>query len=81
VFVFFLTPRSLPLSVRKLDLGINRPQFFAYVYSRSAIERFLRRRGLEWVWHDHLGVSRAGWFAHEVNSALVVSADTQADRS
>ena len=73
VFVFYLTPRSLPFGVRKLDLGINRPQFFAYIYSRSAIERVLARRGLQWVWQDHLGLSRAGWFANEVNSALVVS--------
>ncbi len=79
VFVFFLTPRSLPFGVRKLDPGLNRPQFFAYIYSRPAIERFLARRGLHWVWHDSLGLSRAGWLVNEVNSALVVSTATQRD--
>jgi SAM-dependent methyltransferase len=72
VFVFYLTPRALPFGVRKLDPGHNRPQFFTYIYSRRAIERFLARRGLQWHWQEHLGVSRAGWFANEVNSALVV---------
>jgi SAM-dependent methyltransferase len=75
VFVFFLTPRSLPLGVRKLDLRFNSPVFYTYVYSRGAISRFLNRCGLHWRWYDHLGLSRAGWFAHEVNSALVVSRD------
>ena len=69
----YLTPRALPFGVRKLDPGHNRPQFFTYIYSRPAIERALAREGLQWVWHGGLGVSRAGWFAHEVNTALVVS--------
>jgi SAM-dependent methyltransferase len=72
IFVFYLTPRALPFGVRKLDPGHNRPQFYTYVYSRSAIERVLARLGLSWEWHHGLGVSRAGWFANEVNSALIV---------
>jgi SAM-dependent methyltransferase len=75
LFVFFLTPRSLPLGVRKVDLCINRPTFYAYVYSRRAVNRFLSPRGLHWRWFDNLGASRAAWFAGEVNSALVVSRD------
>ena len=75
LFVFFLTPRSLPLGVRKIDLRLNWPIFYSYVYSRRAINRFLSRCGLHWQWYDNLGISRAAWFAHEVNSALVVSRD------
>ena len=75
LFVFFLTPRSLPLGVRKVDLRFNWPVFYTYVYSRRAINRFLTRCGLHWRWYDNLGISRAGWFADEVNSALVVSRD------
>ena len=75
LFVFFLTPRSLPLGVRKVDLGFNWPDFYTYVYSRRAIDRFLQKCGLHWRWYDGLGVSRANWFAGEVNSALVVSRD------
>lgn len=75
LFVFFLTPRSLPLGVRKVDLRFNWPVFYTYVYSRRAIDRFLIRCGLHWRWYDNLGISRAGWFADEVNSALVVSRD------
>jgi SAM-dependent methyltransferase len=75
LFVFFLTPRSLPLGVRKVDLRINWPIFYTYVYSRGAVDRFLTRRGLHWRWFDNLGASRAEWFADEVNSALVVSRD------
>jgi SAM-dependent methyltransferase len=73
VFVFYLTPRALPFGVRKLDAGHNRPDFFTYIYSRPAIDRVLARSGLQWRWYDNLGLSRAGWFANEVNSALVVS--------
>jgi len=73
VFVFFLTPRALPFGVRKLDPGFNRPAFYTYIYSRPAINRFLLQAGLHWRWYDNLGVSRAGWFANEMNSALVVS--------
>jgi ubiquinone/menaquinone biosynthesis C-methylase UbiE len=72
-FVFFLTPRTLPLGVRKIDLRFNWPFFYTYVYSRRAINRFLSRSGLHWQWFDNLGMSRAGWFAGETNSALVVS--------
>ena len=75
VFIFFLTPRSLPLGVRKVDLGIDRPNFYYNVYSRRAINRFLTRSRLHWRWYDNLGMSRAGVFAGEVNSALVVSRD------
>jgi hypothetical protein len=57
----------------KLDPGHNRPHFFTYVYSRPAIDRFLEGRAVHWRWYDNLGVSRAGWFANEHNSALVVS--------
>jgi len=71
VFVFFLTPRSLPLGVRKVNLRYGAPQFL-YVYSRPAIERFLENRALEFTWHHGVGASRAGWFAGEVNSVLVV---------
>jgi len=73
LFVFFLTPRSLPLGVRKVDLRINWPGFYSHVYSHRAVNRFLTRCGLHWRWFDNLGASRAGWFADEVNSALVVS--------
>lgn len=73
VFVFYLSPRSLPFGVRKLDPGHGRPQFYTNIYSRPAINRFLTKRGLQWQWHDNLGASRAGWFANEVNSALIVS--------
>jgi len=72
VFVFFLTPRTLPFGVRKLDPGFNRPAFYTYIYSRPAINRFLLQAGMHWRWYDNLGVSRAGWFANEMNSALVV---------
>jgi SAM-dependent methyltransferase len=80
VFVFYLSPRSLPFGVRKLDPGHNRPDFLTYVYSRPAIDRFLARGGLHWHWYDNLGLSRAGWFANEFNSALVVSRN-EFDRS
>lgn len=73
VFVFFLSPRALPFGVRKIDLRFNSPFFYTYVYSRRAINRFLGRARLYWQWFDNLGVSRAGWFAGETNSALVVS--------
>lgn len=72
VFVFFLTPRELPLGVRKVNLRIN-PSVYTYVYSRSAVEAFLARRGLHARWTVGVGVSRAGWFAGEVNSVLEVS--------
>lgn len=75
LFVFFLTPRTLPLGVRKVDLRINWPTFYTYVYSRGAVNRFLSQRGLHWRWFDNLGASRAAWFAGEVNSVLVVSRD------
>lgn len=75
IFVFFLTPRSLPLGVRKVDLGIGRPTFYSYVYSRRAINRFLIRSQLHWRWYDNLGISRADLFDGEVNSALVVARD------
>lgn len=75
LFVFFLTPRTLPFGVRKVDLHINWPTFYTYVYSRRAVNRFLSQRGLHWRWFDNLGASRAAWFAGEVNSALVVSRD------
>lgn len=73
VFVFFLTPRALPFGVRKIDLRFNWPLFYNYAYSRRSINRFLARSGLHWRWFDNLGVSRAGWFAGETNSALIVS--------
>ena len=73
VFVFYLTPRSLPFGVRKLDPGHGRPIVYTHIYSRPAINRHLARRGLYWQWCGNLGVSRAGWFANEVNSALLVS--------
>jgi len=73
VFVFFLAPRDLPFGVRKLDPGFNRPSFYTYIYSRPVINRFLTRSGLQWQWHDGIGLSRAGWFASETNSVLVVS--------
>jgi SAM-dependent methyltransferase len=72
IFVFFLTPRRLPFGVRKIDPGFNRP-FYTYIYSRPAIERFLAGVGATWRWHDDVGVSRAGWLAHEHNSVLIVS--------
>lgn len=72
-FVFFLTPRALPFGVRKVDLRFNWPLFYNYAYSRRAINRFLAHAGLHWRWFDNLGVSRAGWFAGETNSALIVS--------
>lgn len=72
-FIFFLTPRALPFGVRKIDLRFNSPFFYTYVYSRHAIGRFLARSRLHWRWFDNLGVSRAGWFAGETNSALLVS--------
>lgn len=74
-FVFFLTPRALPFGVRKIDLRFNWPLFYTYVYSRRAIDRFLAQSRLYWQWFDNLGVSRAGWFAGETNSALIVSRD------
>jgi SAM-dependent methyltransferase len=73
IFIFYLTPRSLPLGVPKLDPGHGRPRFYTNIYSRPAIDRFLEKRGLHWQWHDNLGTSRAGWFANEVNCALIVS--------
>lgn len=73
LFVFFLTPRALPFGVRKVNPGHNSVGLYTYIYSRPAIERFLAASGLHWLWYDHLGVSRAGWFAGEVNSALIVS--------
>jgi ubiquinone/menaquinone biosynthesis C-methylase UbiE len=73
IFVFYLTPRALPLGVSRLDPGHGRPRFHANIYSRAAINRFLSQRSLSWQWFDNLGPSRAGWFANEVNSAVVVS--------
>ena len=75
VFVFFLTPRALPFGVRKIDLCFNWPVFYNYVYSRRAINRFLEQSQLHWQWFDNLGLSRAGWFAGETNSALIVARD------
>jgi ubiquinone/menaquinone biosynthesis C-methylase UbiE len=75
VFVFFLTPRALPFGVRKIDLCINGTVFYNYVYSRRAINRFLAQSRLHWQWFDNLGLSRAGWFAGETNSVLIVSRD------
>jgi len=73
VFIFFLTPRANPLGVRKIDLCTNSPFFYNHVYSRRAINRFLARLKLHWRWCDNLGLSRAGWFTGETNSALIVS--------
>jgi hypothetical protein len=73
VFVFYLTPRALPLGVRKLNPGHNSLGLYTYIYSRPAVNRFLDGRRLHRQWHDNLGVSRAAWFAGEVNSVLVVS--------
>jgi SAM-dependent methyltransferase len=73
LFVFYLTPRALPFGVRKLNPGHNKAGLYTYIYSRPAIERFLAGAGLHGLWYDHLGASRAGWFAGEMNSALVVS--------
>lgn len=73
VFVFYLAPRTLPFGVRKLDPGHGRGLLYTNIYSRPAINRFLDRQGINWNWYDNLGVSRAGWFANEVNAALVVS--------
>jgi SAM-dependent methyltransferase len=73
IFVFYLTPRSLPFGVRKLDPGMAGGVFYTHIYSRPAINRHLTAGQLNWRWYDNLGVSRAGWFANEVNSALVVS--------
>jgi SAM-dependent methyltransferase len=73
VFVFYLTPRSLPFGVRKLDPGHGGELLHTNIYSQRAIDRFLSRRALHWRWYIGLGLSRAGWFANEVNSALVVS--------
>lgn len=57
VFVFFLTPRTLPFGVRKLDPGFNRPAFYTYIYSRPAINHFLTQAGMHWRWYDNLGVT------------------------
>jgi SAM-dependent methyltransferase len=72
LFVFFLSPRRLPLGVRKVNVRLNR-LFYTYVYSRDAIETFLRREGLHRRWTVPVGVSRAGWLAGEVNTVLEVS--------
>ena len=72
LFVFFLTPRRLPLGVRKTNVRLN-PLFYTYVYSRSAIESFLAREDVQWRWTAPVGVSRAGWLAGEVNTVLEVS--------
>lgn len=77
VFVFFLTPRALPFGLRKLDPGLNRPDFYTYIYSRPAIDRFLTRAGLDGCWRQNVGVSRAGWLANENNSVLVVSRSSE----
>jgi len=76
VFVFLLTPRVLPFGVRKLNLRYERHRFF-YVYSRPAVDGYLTGRGIHFAWHYGVGESRAGWFAGEVNSALVVSRRTR----
>jgi SAM-dependent methyltransferase len=73
VFVFFLTPRTLPLGVRKVNLRYGNPQFLN-VYSRPAIDAFLTGLGHAFEWHLGVGSSRAGWFAGELNSVLVVEA-------
>jgi SAM-dependent methyltransferase len=72
VFTFFLTPRRLPLRIPKVNLRYGRPPFLN-VYAREAIDRFLAARDVEFTWHHGIGPSRAGWFADEVNSVLVVS--------
>ena len=76
VFVFFLTPRALPLGIRKLNLRYE-PRRFFYVYSRPALDDHLTKRGVQFDWHCGVGESRTGWFAGEVNSVLVVSRDPQ----
>ena len=72
VFVFFLTPRALPFGVRKVNLRYRGSQFFN-VCSRPQIDRLLAGGGGSFTWHYGIGTSRAGWFAGEVNSVLVVS--------
>lgn len=71
LFVFFLTPRRLPLGVSKLNVRLN-PAFYTYVYSHDAVGRFLEVRGLRHRWTTALGTSRSGWLAGEVDTALEV---------
>jgi SAM-dependent methyltransferase len=73
IFVFFLSPRSLPLGIPKMNPRID-PPFYTYVYSRAAIERFLASRGVEFRWYDGVGESRSGFLAAETNTILVVEA-------
>jgi hypothetical protein len=72
VFVFFLTPRALPFGARKVNLRFGAAEFL-YVYSRPAIEAVPTGLGVPFRWHRGIGASRAGWFAGEVNTVLVVS--------
>jgi SAM-dependent methyltransferase len=72
VFVFALTPRTLPLGVRKLNPRLS-PPFYTYIYSRPAIDRYVDGLGLQRRWHDGLGSSRAAWLVGEVNAVLIVS--------
>lgn len=73
VFVFFLTPRKLPFGVRKLDPGFNGQFLYTNIYSKRAIDNFLLRSRLHWRWDYNVGISRAGWFANELNCVLRVS--------
>lgn len=72
IFVFFLTPRSLPFQVRKINPRIER-HLFTNIYSKRAIEDFLTKLNLHWQWRYNIGKSRAGWLGGETNSVLIVS--------
>jgi SAM-dependent methyltransferase len=74
VFVFYLTPRHLPVNIPKMDARPDLP-YYVHIYSRAAILEYLDRRGLCWQWRGNMGSSRAGWLTGETNTVLIVSRD------
>ena len=72
IFTFFLSPRNLPLGIRKLNPRID-PPFFTYIYSHGAIRKCLNRNKLSYLWIKNVGMSRAGWLGNETNTLLIVS--------
>lgn len=74
IFVFYLPPRTLPLRVRVVSPQIDMP-FYVNIYSRDAINRYLRELTLHYQWFDYVGLSQCKWLMGESNSILLVSHD------
>jgi hypothetical protein len=73
IFACFLSPRSFPIGIPKVNPRIE-PPFCTCAYSRAVIERFLTLRGVEFCWKDGAGGSRSGFLAGETNTILMARA-------